>query len=104
MVGFPRLRVQSSAVPHGCPDSRIGSAAMKRNDREENLRALSREDVLEEHDEQFKEHAQETRQGEALFPGTRRRRFGLREASSTSGPPVVPSGKGHPQGIPEWPD
>lgn len=76
----------------------------KRNDREENLRALSREDVLEEHDEQFQQHNEEDKQAAALFPGTRRRKFGLREPSTTGGPAVIPEGQGHPQGIPTYPE
>jgi hypothetical protein len=77
---------------------------MSRDDREENLKALSREDVLEQHDEQFDKHLEGDTQTAALFPGTRRRRFGMREASSTGGPGVIPGGTGHPQGIPAYPD
>lgn len=77
---------------------------MSRNEREENLKALAREDVLEQHDEQFDQHLEGDPKTANLFPGTRRRRFGLREASSTGGPAVIPGGTGHPQGIPAYPD
>lgn len=77
---------------------------MSRNDREENLRAISREDTLKEQDEQFEQHLEGDKQTAALFPGTRRRRFGLREPSTQGGPGVIPQGKGHPAGIPDYPE